>query len=123
MGTRLALTVLKTSALTAVLAIVVGGLGTASPGGSQSRTGDDAYQRVVQRAAADHRCSVEEPGSDAKAASALIRTAGGDLRVVTFETGWDVYNGRHPGSLLAVCLADRETATRQMLRVERHLSS
>ena len=42
--------------------------------------------------------------SGAVPSSALIRTARGQLRKVSFEVGWDVYNGRRPGTLVAVCL-------------------
>lgn len=37
--------------------------------------------------------------------SALIRTAGGQLREVPFRVGWDVYTGRRPGTLVAVCVS------------------
>jgi len=106
-GTHLALGLLKRIGLSTLLALVlVGGLGTASPGGEDT-PGDDAYQRVVQRAAADHRCSFSGLRTDARAASALIRAPDGTVRVVSFERGWEVYNGRRPGRLLAVCLDGR----------------
>ena len=45
------------------------------------------------------------PGSATRRspASALIRTDAGEVRQVSFEVGWDVYNGRRAGTLIAVC--------------------
>ena len=87
--------------------VVVGGLHAHAPAahpGSKAET--DAYQRVVQRAVADHRCSYAGFGDQAVPSSALIRTTAGEVRQVSFEVGWDVYNGRRPGTLIAVCLDD-----------------
>jgi hypothetical protein len=85
--------------------VVVGGLRattpSAHPRGSEA---DDAYERVVQRAVLDHHCSYAGFGDTGIPASALIRTSGGQLRQVSFEVGWDVYNGKRPGTLVAVCL-------------------
>jgi hypothetical protein len=104
--------------------VVVGGLQAASStGGGTTDSVDDAYQRVVERAVTNHRCSYEGFGEGTPAASALIRTAGGNVRVVSFEKGWDVYNGKLPGSLIAVCLDDPATASDRLLSVNRHLKS
>jgi hypothetical protein len=35
---------------------------------------------------------------------ALIRTDQGRIRQVSFHVAWDVYNGRRPGTVLAVCV-------------------
>ena len=104
------LTAVKGAALGALLSLsLVGGLQAASStDGTATESVDDAYQRVVERAVSDHRCSFEGFGGHALAGSALIRTSGGNLRVVSFERGWDVYNGKRPGRLVAVCLDDRE---------------
>lgn len=104
------LTAVKGSALGALLSLsLVGGLQAASStDGTATGSVDDAYQRVVERAMSDHRCSLQGLTSQAPAGSALIRTSGGNLRVVSFETGWDVYNGQRPGRLVAVCLDDRD---------------
>jgi hypothetical protein len=102
------LTAFRGAAVSALLVlVVVGGLhptGTSASGGSA--TGTDAYQRVVERAASEHRCSGDSIGSGGTTASALIRNARGRLRQVPFETGWDVYNGKRPGTLVAVCFDD-----------------
>jgi hypothetical protein len=37
-------------------------------------------------------------------APALIRTGQGQVRQVSFEVAWDVYQGRRPGTVLAVCV-------------------
>jgi hypothetical protein len=108
---RLELTVVKVIGLGSLLAMVlVGGLQTASSGGDGTTAVDDAYDRVVERAVTDHRCSFGRLDRGAQATSALIRTVRGDVRVVSFEKGWDVYNGKRPGDLIAVCLEDAETA-------------
>jgi hypothetical protein len=43
-------------------------------------------------------------------AAALIRTAQGTVRRVSFAVGWDVYTGRRPGTLIAACLDGRLAA-------------
>jgi hypothetical protein len=105
---RVALTVVKGASLGALLSIVVvGGTRTETPGADTSaQTASGAYERVVQRAVADHRCSYDGYGDTAIPASALIRTVRGEVRQVSFEVGWDVFNGRRPGTLIAVCLDD-----------------
>jgi hypothetical protein len=35
---------------------------------------------------------------------ALIRTDHGRIRQVSFDVAWDVYSGRRPGTVLAVCV-------------------
>jgi hypothetical protein len=102
--------VVKGLGLGALLSLsVVGGLGAASST-EESATGsvDDAYQRVVERAVSDHRCSYQGFGAHSPAASALIRTSGGNVRVVSFQKGWDVFNGQRPGTLIAVCLDEKQ---------------
>jgi len=105
---RLGLTVVKGAGLGSLLALVlVGGLETGSAGGSGgAASADDAYERVVDRAVADHRCWSRGLDDGSEATSALIRTVRGDVRVVSFEKGWDVYNGKRPGDLIAVCVDD-----------------
>ncbi len=122
---RLALTAVKGTALGALLSlVVVGGLQAVSPSGSTgTESVDEAYQRVVERAVLDHRCAYEGFSNDEQAASALIRTGRGDVRVVSFEKGWDVYSGKRPGHLIAVCLDDRETAMHHVLRVRQRVKS
>ena len=104
----MALATLKGAALGGLLTlVVVGGMRAAAPSaqtGADSET--DAYQRVVDRAVSDHRCSHAGFGSGKVPSSALIRNARGEVRQVTFEVGWDIYNGKRPGTLIAVCLDD-----------------
>jgi hypothetical protein len=88
--------------------VVVGGLHTDAPSAHPGFTAEaDTHQRIVQRAVADHRCSYVGFGEQVVPASALIRTTAGEVRQVSFEVGWEVYNGRRPGTLIAVCLDDR----------------
>jgi hypothetical protein len=107
---RIALATFKGAALGGLLTlVVVGGLSAAAPstqhGAPEETTG---YERVVQRAVADHHCSYAGFGNKAIPASALIRTTDGEVRQVSFEIGWDVYNGKRPGTLIAVCLDDTD---------------
>jgi hypothetical protein len=102
--------VVKGLGLGALLSLsVAGGLGAASStDGAATGSVDQAYQRVVERAVSDHRCSYQGFGPRSEAASALIRTSGGNVRVVSFEKGWDVFNGKRPGTLIAVCLDEKQ---------------
>jgi hypothetical protein len=102
------LATVKGAAFGGLLTVVVaGGPHANAPSAHPGFTAEaDAYQRVVQRAVADHHCSYTGLGDQGVPASALIRNARGELRQVTFEVGWDVYNNRLPGTLIAVCLDD-----------------
>ncbi len=103
---RFALATVKGAALGGLLTlVVVGGLHATAPATHPGVTAEaDAYERVVQRAVVDHHCSYAGYGDRAVPASALIRTTAGEVRQVSFEFGWDVYNGQRPGELIAVCL-------------------
>jgi hypothetical protein len=95
--------------------VVVGGLHPTAPSAHPDVAETDAYERVVERAAADHRCTFAGFGDQAVPASALIRNAQGQLRQVTFELGWAVYNGKRPGKLIALCLD--ETRGNELVQV------
>jgi hypothetical protein len=87
--------------------VVVGGQHANAPSAHPGlRAEADAYQRVVQRAVADHQCSYVGFGEQVVPTSALIRNARGELRQVSFDVGWDVYKGKKPGTLIAICLDD-----------------
>jgi hypothetical protein len=100
------LALVKGTALGCLLVLVVaGGLHAAAPSAQPGATAESgSYQRVVERAVADHHCSYAGFGTRAAPASALIRTTDGALRQVSFGVGWDIYVGRLPGTLVAVCL-------------------
>ena len=102
------LTGVKGAALGGLLTLVVmGGMHMATPSAHPAApTQNDAYQQVVARAVTDHQCSYAGFGSEQIPASALIRNERGEIRQVTFAVGWDVYNGKRPGTLIAVCLDD-----------------
>lgn len=96
---------------TAIIAtIVVAGLATqptAADGPSTGYAGfpvDDAPSRE-QRLLDRHDCSVSG-FADATPASALVRTAQGRLRHVSFDAGWAVYTRHGRAQLVAVCLAE-----------------
>ena len=100
------LATVKGAALGGLLTIVVvGGLHATAPSADPGTSEEpDAYQGVVQREVADHHCSYSGFGISTVPSSALIRNARGQLRRVSFAVGWEVYSGRRPGTLVAVCL-------------------
>lgn len=63
----------------------------------------DGYTRTVHQAMKEHRCSTTGFAANTVPPTALIRTNHGRLRIVTFMKGWAVYNGKRPGTLVAVC--------------------
>ena len=64
----------------------------------------DASTQVVQQVMSEHNCSSTGFAPGTQPDSALVRTTRGKLRVVSFDRGWDVFTGRRPGLLVAVCL-------------------
>jgi hypothetical protein len=122
---RVGLGVVKAWALSGLVTmVVVGGLQGGAPsdmrdltdsaGDADGAASSTAYQRVLDRAVADHECSYSGYGEGGTVpASALITTPRGVLRKVSFEVGWDVYNGHRPGTLIAVCLDDVDDGSAQ----------
>ncbi len=53
----------------------------------------------------EHRCSAVG-FADATPLSAIVRTARGQLRHVSFDVGWEVYTRHGAAQLVAVCLAE-----------------
>ena len=100
---RLALVTVK---LGMVGAIVVAGLATqpaASSGpGYAGYPVDDTPSRA-DRLIEQHHCSVSG-FTDATPLSAVVRTARGHLRHVSFDVGWAVYSRHGAAQLVAVCL-------------------
>jgi hypothetical protein len=105
---RVVLAAFKGAALGGLLTlVVVGGLHATAPSAHPGFTAEaGASQGVVQRALVDHHCSYSGLGDTSVPASALIRTKAGEIRQVSFSVGWEVYNGRRPGTLIAVCRDD-----------------
>lgn len=70
-------------------------------GGSFAVTAEppDRVQRLLDR----HDCSTTGFG-DAHPASALIRSADGRLRLVSFDRGWEVFTSHGSTTLVALCL-------------------
>lgn len=71
---------------------------------------NDSYTQVVQRVMTKHRCSTSGFATETEPSSALITNSQGKLRMVSFEKGWDVFTGHRPGTLVAVCLAEKPNA-------------
>jgi hypothetical protein len=49
-------------------------------------------------------CSADGFGDGSQPRSAIIRGEDGDLHVVSFDRGWQVYTGTRPRALVALCL-------------------
>lgn len=99
----------RAAVLASVLALTVtAGLAASGTGGAPDARPPaftvDASAPVVQRAISDHRCSTRGFAPGVQPTSALVRTGHGRLRVVSFDRGWEVFTGRRPGLLVAVCL-------------------
>jgi hypothetical protein len=92
---RAVLTTVKVAALAVLLVGPAGAVvQSATPGTGSSDTG----------------CAKRALDQD-RPARALIRTEQGRVRQVSFDVAWDVYNGRRPGTVLAVCLDDSARLT------------
>jgi hypothetical protein len=89
--TRLLAAAAKASALCAVVAL------------STTATGTPTGAAPEPSRPAGSDCSFRGAAAGDGPPTALIRTERGRVREVPFAVGWDVYNGRRPGSLLAVC--------------------
>jgi hypothetical protein len=101
---RLVLALVKGSALGGLLTLAVaGGVHTGPTAEGPGGTTGVPSQRVVERAVEGHHCS-PTGFDDRRPASALVRTADGRLRQVSFDVGWEVFNHERPGTLVAVCL-------------------
>ncbi|MDN4161353.1 hypothetical protein [Nocardioides abyssi] len=99
----------KAAVLGAVLALTVttgvNAAGTtAAPDARPPVLTMDPSAQVVQQVMSQHNCSPTGFAPGTQPDSALVRTTRGHLRVVTFDRGWDVFTGRRPGLLVAVCL-------------------
>lgn len=109
---RLSLAAVK---LSAVASIVVAGL-SAPPSSSQPGPGYAGYPvggptSQESRFLDARDCSVTG-FPDATPASAVVRTAHGRLRHVSFDTGWAVYTRHGAATLVAVCLDEPPRSAR-----------
>jgi hypothetical protein len=106
-------------ALIAVKATLIASIGvagwaaqTVADGASQGPSGGYAGYAVddtpthVDRLMDRHDCSITGFAGDRQPTSALVRSATGHLRFVSFETGWRVYTAHGAATLVAVCLDD-----------------
>lgn len=82
----------------ATVAVAVVAVGAAAPTSSRAPDGPPSAA-TAGLAGAPQDCRRAADGS------ALIRTVGGELRQVPFRVGWDIYTGRRPGTLVAVCVS------------------
>jgi len=84
--------------------LVVSGLHDGAPAAHPGPEEPEVGRGSVLSAVAGQHCSHSAPGRHTVRSAALIRTTRGVVRKVSFETGWDVYTGRRPGTLVAVCI-------------------
>lgn len=107
----IALSLVKSLLLLVVVALSFGLIGsssvTVSPG-AESQFPVEERSAVIERAMAEHQCSVTGFAAGVIPGSALIRR---DERVqqVTFDEGWSIFTGESSGVLIAVCLDELAT--------------
>jgi hypothetical protein len=77
----------------------VGVLGAPDPAATPLDPAAERLDRLMER----HRCSMSGLGEGVIPRSAIIRVDDDPPRVVSFERGWASYEGRRPGTLVAVC--------------------
>lgn len=106
------LATVKATVLGSLLALTVGFAVNAADEQpvSERPVTNDSYTQVVQRVMTKHQCSTSGFGTEKDPSSALITNSQGKLRMVSFEKGWDVFTGNRPGTLVAVCLAEKPNA-------------
>jgi len=94
----LAVRTVKASAtgLLAGTAIVVTLSGALANPPAEPPASTERSARLAENTDLDGRCV--GAGGDA-----IIRTVSGRTRTVSFERGWQIYRGKRPGTLLAVC--------------------
>jgi hypothetical protein len=101
---RLARTALTAASLTTVL-----GLGAisviSSPVDHPQELG--LSSRPLSPLMTHNRCSYTGFDADVIPSKAIVRDAAGRVRLVSFQTGWDVFTGKRGGQLVAVCLGPK----------------
>ncbi|HWJ81700.1 MAG TPA: hypothetical protein VNS55_05640 [Nocardioides sp.] len=107
--TRLESTVLSLrSALTAgSLTLLVGMAAMSVLGQPQPTAPADQLglsSRGLDKMLERHHCSTTGFGSDVIPAKAVVTQPDGSTDLVSFDYGWQVFNGDKPGRLVAVCL-------------------
>lgn len=107
LGPRVHRAVVRCVALTATTGLVaVGGAGLALNGSERPRDFDvevpetSPLGRLMER----HDCSTLGFADGSTPRSAIVRRAGGQLDVVSFDEAWRTYTSDGPGQLVAVCL-------------------
>ena len=96
------------SALTAGGLTLLVGLGAMSILGQPQETppteklglSSHGLNRMMER----QHCSTTGFGSDVVPAKAVVTQPNGETELVSFDYGWQVFNGKKPGELVAVCL-------------------
>lgn len=77
--------------------------GPASGAAGPATAATPAVDVVLQRMMTARQCSTQGLAPSEIPASALVRTPAGRLRLVSFDRGWAVHEGRAAGTLVAVC--------------------
>jgi hypothetical protein len=100
MSLRSALTAGGLTLLVGLGAMTVLGAPQATPPTEHLGLSSHGLDRMLER----QHCSTTGFGSDVVPAKAVVRHPGGDTELVSFDEGWQVFNGEKPGELVAVCL-------------------
>lgn len=104
---RRVVALVRRSLTAAALVLLVGFGGLSSLGATASVPGPGAAGSsapAVDRLMEEHRCSVTGFGEATLPTEAILRSADGHTRVVSFDRGWQAFTGAAPGTLVAVCL-------------------
>ena len=101
---RVGISVAKTALGSAVVVAMLGTqvAGTATTHTDQTTSTDPLAARIDTLMEREH-CSYTGFGPDVIPATALLRTGTDVVRVVSFARGWAAYQGKAPGTLIAVC--------------------
>jgi hypothetical protein len=95
---------IRTLARTLIAAVILVGLAnlttTAGVPGPSAPSPSPAQLQLMKR----YDCSQDGFGDGSQPRSAIIRD-NGDLRVVSFDRGWQIYTGDRPHALVAICHA------------------
>jgi hypothetical protein len=100
MSLRSALTAGGLTLLVGLGAMSILGKAPAAPPTEHLGLSSHGLDRMMER----QHCSTTGFGSDVVPAKAVVRHPSGDTELVSFDYGWQVFNGEKPGELVAVCL-------------------
>lgn len=107
LSVRTALTAAGITLLVGVGALSVIGAPPDAPAPEQIGL-SSGLDRMLER----NRCSTTGFDADVIPSKAIVTDTRGTSQLVSFDYGWQVFEGRKPGQLVAVCLGRREPGRR-----------